>query len=348
MSEKKEKKEKLEKTGLEEMTFAALNPYREANIPSLTEVEDGRSRYVYWGDNNALPAYYRELYETSDTLSSVINAIKDYVKGNDVEGADAEDIGLLAVDWCLFGCCALQVHRRSNGTISASYLNVANLRTDKDRQTFWYSEDFSKGYGRYKAVVYPRYMENSEERTSILYMRNDRNRTYGYPRWGSAVNAAEAERKLGEYHLNNISNGFSASYLINFNGGKPNDAIKQEIEDSINDKFSGSGNAGRIMVSFNQDKDHQADIQKLETEDFGAKMESLVKWCRTSILSKFRCSPQLVGVNLENIGFNSQEYAEAYALFNRTVIRPIQDAIESLYAQLGIKVMITPFSVELT
>lgn len=341
-------KEKLEKRGLEDMTFAALNPYREANIPSLVEVEDGRSRYVYWGDNNALPAYYRELYETSDTLSSVINAIKDYVKGNDVEGADAEDIGLLAVDWCLFGCCALQVHRRSNGTISASYLNVANLRTDKDRQTFWYSEDFSKGYGRYKAVVYPRYMENSEERTSILYMRNDRNRVYGYPLWGSAVNAAEAERKLGEYHLNNISNGFSASYLINFNGGKPNDAVKQEIEDSINDKFSGSGNAGRIMVSFNQDKDHQADIQKLETEDFGAKMESLVKWCRTSILSKFRCSPQLVGVALENIGFNSQEYAEAYALFNRTVIKPIQDAIESLYAQVGIRVQITPFSIDLT
>lgn len=345
----RKKTKKVIGNGEQASFFAAFSPYQERNTPSLREVEDGRSSYVGWGEDNDLPRYYRSLYEQSDTLSSVVNAIRDYVKGNGVQGADAEDVGLLAMDWVLLGCCALQVHRNMmTGKLTARYIDVGNLRTDKDRQSFWYSEDFAKGWGKYRAVVYPKYIPDGNDEISILYMRNSRNRTYGFPVWASAVNAAEAERKLGEYHINNISNGFSASYLINFNNGKPNDAIRQEIEDAINEKFAGAGNAGRIMVAFNADKDHAAEIARLETEDFAAKMESLVKWCRTSILSKFRCSPQLVGVNLENIGFNSQEYEEAYALFNRTVIAPIQNSIEKLYSELGIGVAIVPFSIKLT
>ena len=46
-------------------------------------------------------------------------------------------------------------------------------------------------------------------------------------------NFKDIENKINEFHLNSISNGFSGSYIVNFNNGVPNDQIKDEIEDAF-------------------------------------------------------------------------------------------------------------------
>lgn len=326
------------------MNFSAIDPFIEKNIPSLAEREDGRSKYVTWGEGNRSPYYLRGLYEETDTLSTVVNAITDYVAGNGVEGTDEQTVRSLATDYILFGCMAMQIKRNAlRNTYSGSYLRVENLRSNKDNSVFWYSKDFSKSYGQFKALVYPAFVDGTTEPVSILFAKNNAAYTYGFPLYGAALKACEIERKIADFHLNQIDNGFSASYLFNFNNGVPADSIKEEIEDNFTEKFTGTGNAGRILMSFNKDITHKTTAEKLATEDFAAKYDSLVKWARTSIISKFRCSPQIVGINLEGIGFSSQEYADAFKIFNRSTVYPVQKAIVSMFTKIRQEVKIEPF-----
>ena len=153
------------------------------------------------------------------------------------------------------------------------------------------------------------------------------------------------QKKINEFHLNSLANGFAGSYMITFNNGVPNEKQADEIERDILEKFSGSENAGRIAISFADSKDHAAEIQKLEVDDFGTKYESLMSRSRDEILNAFRLNGQLIGINKENIGFNTQEFDDAFKLFNRTVIRPVQKILARTYSFiLGKEITIVPFS----
>ena len=62
-----------------------------------------------------------------------------------------------------------------------------------------------------------------------------------------------SEAELSNLHLHNITNGFLPLVMVNFNNGVPAPEERQTIEDLIQSKFTGTDNAGRFMVSFNDD-----------------------------------------------------------------------------------------------
>ena len=51
--------------------------------------------------------------------------------------------------------------------------------------------------------------------------------------------------------------------------------MKKEIEDAINEKFAGAANGGRIMLSFNKNKESATDIVEFEVKDFGERYKAL-------------------------------------------------------------------------
>ena len=58
------------------------------------------------------------------------------------------------------------------------------------------------------------------------------------------------------------------------------DEIKEEIEQNFTEKFSGHGNSGRIMFSWNDDRTHATTFDIPKTEDFGEKYQALEKSTR--------------------------------------------------------------------
>jgi hypothetical protein len=167
------------------------------------------------------------------------------------------------------------------------------------------------------------------------------------PCYAAAVKACETERCVDDFHLNAINNGFTGSYIINFNNGVPEDKIKEEIEEAFNEKFSGHENAGRIGFSWNPNKESATTVEKIEVEDFGEKYKSLESNSRQKIFTAFRANPNLFGIPTESLGFSSEEYESAFRLFNRTMIRPAQKllagAYDKIYGRKGV-LTITPFS----
>lgn len=358
-------------------SFAAINPYAESNIISPKEKQYTGKEYVEWGDGNLYPEFLQALYDNVPTLKSIIDGCVDYTVGNNITilplndslapgtmnvkgDTIAEQVRDVAGDCFQAGGLALQVIRNGFGGIAeVHYTDIGFLRSNKENTVFYYSENWNKG-GRKDVVVYPAFSPNldwnalsEEERnrhaSSILYVKRSNKRTYPVPCYAAAVKACEIERCIDDFHLNAINNGFTGSYIINFNNGVPDDNIKEEIEDSFNEKFSGHENAGRIGFSWNPNKESATTIEKVEVEDFGEKYKSLESNSRQKIFTAFRANPNLFGIPTESLGFSSEEYESAFRLFNRTMIRPVQmmiaDAYDKIYGQKGV-LTIEPFSLE--
>lgn len=337
--------------------FAAINPYIQTNDITPTET-DSRKGFVTWGTDNCFPFYLENLYNTVPTLHSIIEGSVDFVTGNNIEFENGDSVIInsrgealsdlvrnISRDYFIYGGFAINVVRNDLGTITGLYyLDFSTVRCSEDRTQLYYSKDWSKSRSKY--LVYPRFESNKITSNSIYYYTTTNKTTYPSPLYSASLKNCEIERNVTEYFYNSLYNGFSANTIVSLNNGIPNDEQKEEIEEYFNDKYSGYGNASRTVFIFSPDKEHSPEITTLSTDDFSSKFNALSENCKQSIFTSFRALPQLFGINL-NTGFSTQEYDEAFRLYNRTVIRPIQNVIKtSIERILNKKINITPFTLD--
>ena len=357
-------------------SFAAIDTYVETNIVLPTEkVISGRDM-VQWGTKNVYPDYLLDLYNNVPTLRSIINGNIDYVAGDEISivplqeeytnqqmnmrgDTIREQVKDIAKDFEIYGGFALQVIRNLAGEVAEIYyIDMRFLRTNKEGNVFYYSEKWNKG-GRTDVIIYPAFMPNldwesltDEEKnrhaSSILFVKNVHTQVYPAPLYAASVKACEIERQIDDFHLSDINNHFVSSAIINFNNGDPGDDIKKEVEATLNEKFSGAVNGGRIMCSWNKNRESATDIREFKVEDFGERYKSLSQHSRTQIFTAFRAIPLLFGLTSEaNTGFSTEEFEQSFKLYNRTQIKPVQDMIcgayERIYGQMGV-LSIKPFS----
>lgn len=346
------------------VAFASIDKTIEQLIPTAVEMDGGKS-YVSWGKDNAYPQYLYGLFNDVSTLKTIIMGTSDYVCGNEVrclvkgfeseinkKGDTIRDLVNLCVrDYLIYGGYCIQVIRNKVGGIGELYyLDFRNVRSSKKNDLFYYSEEYGKRYARSsKTIVYPKFVaEATNVGSSIIYVSNDKSKTYPTPRYSGALKACEIERLVDEYHLSSLENGFFGSYLINFCNGVPTDDIKAEIEKNVNEKFAGASNSGRILLNFCDGKDNALTLHKIETTDFGAKYEATAKRSREQIFVSFQAVPSLFGLMTENNGFSAEEFEQAFKLYNRTVVRPIQQIIVQTFKKVfGFDAIeITPFTLE--
>jgi capsid portal protein len=346
------------------VAFASIEKNIEQLIPLAIENETSKS-FVSWGNDNAYPQYLYNLFNDVSTLKTIIMGTADYVCGNNVkclvEGLEKEInkkgdtarelVGLCARDYLIYGGFCIQVIRnRVGGIAELYYLDFRNIRASKKRDLFYYSEEYGKKYARTnKTIVYHKFLpEATDVATSVIYVTNDKSKTYPTPRYSGALKACEIERLIDSYHLSSLENGFAGSYIFNFNNGIPSDEDKAEIEKSVNEKFAGASNAGRILLNFSNGKDNKLEVQKLETVDFGAKYEATAKRSREQIFVSFQAVPALFGLMTESKGFAQEEFEQAFKLYNRTVVKPVQTLIKDTFTKIfGNSVLeITPFSMD--
>ena len=345
------------------MAFAAIDKEWDELIPQPIE-NDAVKKYVTCGVGDNYFNYLHGLFNDVSTLKTIIEGTADYVIGDDVvcniKGFDIEVntkgdtmrelIRLLARDYLIYGGFAIQVIRNKVGDVrELYYMDFRYIRSSKKNEVFYYSEDFTKKYVRSnKMVVYPKFVkENRNVPASILYVTNEKSKTYPTPRYSGSIKACEIERSIDTFHLAGLENGFGGSYILNFLSGIPSDEMKAEIERNVNEKFAGASNAGRILINFANGKDSAALVQKLDITDFGEKYKAAAERAKNQIFIAFRAIPQLFGDMGAATGFNSQEFTESFKVFNRTVVRPIQqticDSIDKIFGNRD-SVNIAPFT----
>ena len=345
--------------------LSALNPYLQDNKVENVEKEISGVDFIAWGTDNQYPGYLFSLYEDCATLQSIINGTVDFVCGNDIacnlpifektvnkNGDTINDIiQRISTDYLIFGGFALQVIRNAIGEITELYwIDFTKIRSDKKNEVFFFSEDWCKSYGRVKYIIYPKFNPDDSNPSSIFYYKGNKTRgTYPTPLYNAAITSCELEKKINQFHLSEINNNFLTSKIINFNSGIPDDDLKNEIERNLNEKFSGSENAGRILISFNNNKDSETTVADIPQDEFGERYDSLAKRSTSQIFTAFRATPNLFGLPTETTGFNQQEFSEAFKLYNRTAVKPIQKVIVDTFDKIfGVdgSITIEPFNLE--
>lgn len=331
--------------------FAAIDPVSVTSVPAFIEQDSGRG-WVNYGSDNGYPNFLLDLYDSVPILSGIINGCADYVTGEGVDLGVGVDIDLtdlihnLAIDYYLFGGFCIEVLRDMRGEVTMlNYVPFDRVRTNEYKDKFYYSPDWSKKANwRVKYTEVPTFDPNGTEPRSFYYYSHPRIGTYPTPIWNSAIKSAVIYSRVTEYHLNGLSNGFNSSAIISFNNGVPEDDQKREIEKYFTEKFCGSTNTGRVVLSFAPDKEHSAEINTLTTEDYSTKYTNCIEKAREDLFVAFRATSNLFGLQKENVGFNTQEYDSSFRLFNRTVIAPTQRIFErAILYTLGVNASIEPF-----
>ena len=312
-------------------------------IPKLVCQSAKNAPYVKYGTDNLFPEYIFELYNNSSQFNSIVETMKNYIMGSGIssnfpmkivnrKGDSFENfIEKLIYDYLIFGSFSFQVTRNKLGNISElNWIDIRFVRTNEDEDKIYYSTEWSKG--RRQPKVYNRFTIGSEFPTSIFYYKGRRTReVYGVPMYIASLTSLEISTQIPEYHLNNLTNGFHPSAIVNFcNGSNLSEDVMDEIEESIEKKFTGTKNASKILLSFNDDMAHRTTIERLPDDGAVDIYNTLKDNVEKDIYTAFRINKLLMGNSEESTGFNKQSYIESFSLYNQTVISPIQRELEEV------------------
>ena len=350
---------KIDKNSKNLVKLAAINPYLEDNIVKPTEKFIQGQKFVGWGDSNQYPTYLYNLYNDVSILHSIVNGIVEYVGGDGVnvispyltEFEAFKLINEITFQYVMYGGIAINVLRnKAKQVVKLIPLDWEYIRMpqDKDSKIVYYSEDFGqKSSGRCKAIEYPLFDPEKKDESSIFIFNPSRKTVYPVPTYAASILAIETEKKITEFHYNSIVNGFSSNVIISFCNGIPDDEQQEEISNNIDEKFTGSENAGRPIINFCNDTEHSVQVDRIDTDSFADRYEALSKRTQQDIFTAFRAFPVLFGIYQEGTGFNDQDYQEAYKLFNRTTIKPIQNLVKQLIEHLleQTTIEIKPFTI---
>jgi hypothetical protein len=248
------------------------------------------------------------------------------------------------------GQCAIQIiYSKDRKKIAQiEHMPVETLRAEKcnekgDIEGYYYWKDWSKIRPSDKPLRIPAF-GTSNESIEILYVKPYRSGYYYYSPvdYQGGLQYAELEEEVSNFHLNNILNGMSPSMLINFNNGTPNAEERRLIEQRIYNKFSGSSNAGKFILAFNDNAESAASIEPVQLSDAHNQYQFLSEESTKKIMVAHRVvSPMLLGIkDNSGLGNNAEELKTASTLMDNTVIRPFQhlliDAFNKILAFNGI------------
>jgi len=348
----------MNNTETKKVFLSAIDPYVTSDIPVPVQKESAGKKYIPYGRYNDYPQYLLSLYEDCSTLKAIIDGNVNYVTGDEIQSTvphiSKEDISDLLADcvrdFYVFGYAFIQVIRNPFGEIlQLFHLPAEYVRTDKEHQSFWYSEKWAER-GSWKAAVYPAFLEGElgrQQPASVLMIGGGRG-VYPAPMWSAAIKDVEMERKIEEFHFNELNNNFLGSCIINFNNGVPSDEVKAEVEDKLNEKHAGSSNAGRMLISWNENVTNRTTVERLGTDNFDTRYQALSSRTREQIFIAFKAQPLLFGLTSEtHTGFSTTEFGDLFKLYNKTMISPVQDIFKRAFRRLyGADVLsITPFSI---
>jgi hypothetical protein len=328
-------------------------------LPVYKEVK-GKD-WIYYGERNDFPDYLLRLYNNSANHNAIVTGKVDYIAGSgwevktDDELERAKVYGMidsvnksaeslnevtkkLTTDLTIFGGYYLQIiWTKGTGEIAEIYhIDYNDVRTNADNSMFYVSKEWIKNGSVNNRPTYETYSSfdpNNPNGTQILYFKEYRAglNIYSLPDYRGAISYIELDISIGEYHLNTINNGMFSSKLINLNGGKVTQEEEDRIERQFANKFSGSKNAGKFMLAFNDSKDNEPSVIDLSGTELDKHFDILNKTTQQQLFSGHKVtSPMLFGIKTEGQLGGRNELREASELFQNTYVNAKQISIEEV------------------
>lgn len=324
-------------------------------------IEQKNQDWVGYGADNNYFDYLINSYQSSPTAVACITGISQMIYGRGLDATDSNkkpdeyaQMKSLFTDKCtrklstdlkLFGMAAIQVVYSKDRTriVEADHFPVETLRAEKadedgDICAYYYMADWTKMKPGDQPKRIPAFGYSGEE-IEILYIKPYRAGYFYYSPvdYVGALDYQNLEAEIGTFHINNVRNGMTPGLLMNFNSGIPDEDLQSEIERKILNKYTGTTNAGKIIIAFNDDKEQAATIDAVQLSDAHNQYQFLSEESQSKILVGHRVtSPLLFGIKNTSAGFgsNADELEVSSTLFDNTVIRPFQDLLLTAFDEI--------------
>lgn len=326
--------------------------------PKIVEVRN--QEWVSYGEDNNYFGYLQDRINGSPTNNAIVNGISQMIFGKGLDATDKalkeedyaqamllfdnDTVERLCYDLKAMGQCAIQVVYSIDKSriVECNHFPVETLRSGKcnedgEVEVYFYTDDWKKVNRTNKPTEIPAFgFGNGGE--EILYIKPYKTGFYYYSPvdFQGCLQYCEIEEEVSNYHLNNILQGMSPSMLINFNNGTPTKSEQIDIERNIQNKFSGTSNAGRFILSFNDSNNYGATIDPVQLSDAHNQYQFLADETMRKIMVGHRIiSPMLLGIK-DNSGFgnNADELKTASILMDNTVIRPFQNLLIKYFDEI--------------
>jgi DNA-binding Lrp family transcriptional regulator len=323
--------------------------FADVKLPMMVEIP-GKG-YVQFGEDNLYPNQLLEKLNKSSKHNGIVLGKVNYIIGNGISYKDDSAKELVpnknetindllkkvSTDIEIFGGVYLELHYNALGNVGAVYhIPYHKVRTNKDN-TQYYIKDWTQST-RTQPEIVAAYNPAVKEGKQIICYKEYRPglEVYSYPGYIGALNWIEVDIELSKYHLSTIKNGMFSSKLINFNEGKPSPEEQQVVETKFKKKFTGSENAGGIVLSFSDDPAKAPTVLDLSNTDLDKHFDILNKTTEQQIFVGHQVtSPILFGIKSEGQLGGRTEMRDSFEIFKTTYVNDKQRALETLFTEIS-------------
>jgi hypothetical protein len=338
-----------------------------ATSPVIEEIRG--KNYIEYGTEewrNLYPQFLIDLYYNSSTHAAIINATAEMIAGDNIVIDDEEEeqrdnlerlvklknfffhangketlhevIKKISFDFKLQGAFALHLiwNKAKTEIVEIYHVPVERVRAGKPNamgvvDTYYVSADWSNTRQNRPTKIAAFDMNDRTSPSQLLYtgLYSPNMDIYHTPDYIAANNWALVDQRVAEFHLNNISNGFSGSYMVNFSNGVPTQEERLQIERSLTDKFTSASNSGKFVLTFSDDKTRTPEIFPISVSNADKQYLALQELLVQNILTGHRVtSPMLMGIKSDTgLGNNADELMNAADFYLNTVVMPFQTHI---------------------
>lgn len=320
--------------------------------PEIKEVQ-GR-KWVLNGDKNSFYTTIIDAYNGSPTNSAIIDSYSQFIYGKGLTSKDKvsmatqwnevlsifskKDLRRISKDFEMFGETSIEVKYLGGKVRKGFHVPKQRIAPEvadaKGNITgYWYCYDF-KDTQKNKPIRFDAfgYGEGAQQRSEIMVIKDYQIGQFYYsnPSYLSGLSWAKFEEEFQNYCINHIKNGLSAGYIINMNGGVQESEIEvRQHSQKVRTDLSGSNNAGKFFINFNEGKDSEVTITDVPVSEAHKQYEYLSAEARQQIMTAHKLtSPMLVGVK-EASGFssNAAEIKVGFEELMINVIKPKQEIV---------------------
>ena len=322
------------------------------NLSAYQPVEavetENRAGWINYGQNNLFPQHLITLYYNSPIHNALTNSIAYMIEGQGTGTILDNALQGIAFDLKLQGSFCAEVIWSMDFTrvVQINHLPFENCRLAYDKEEddvtgIWYSRDWANTRSkRGKPEFIPAFNPSiaQEQPRQVIYAHGMMagSSYYAKPDYFGSLNYVELSYQMGLYHVNNILNGLFPSFIINFLNGIPQKEEREAIRREWETRLSGASNAGKFLMTFNEDPARAPQIESFPLSDADKQYQFLSEETAKQIMVGHRVvSPLIHGIrDTTGFGSNKDEMVVGLEIFNNQVIKPYQRIIERVFTPI--------------
>ena len=350
-------------TSIVKNNFRIINLNEKINIPEFRET--GFKDWVECGVDNLFPQFLVDVYHMkSITHKTIINRkvkmisgggfaesldpkVNDFVKNKFSDDSLNDILIKISYDLEIHGGFALNIRWNQLGSEIAeiSHIPFETVRVDKNNaenglpRYYWVSQDWSymrkhqpkkyQGFSR-------KYTENKSQILYVTEYQPGSRMFYPIPSYYSSINWVLAEWEISNWHRSSIQNGFSAGFILNFATGVPTPEEMEVAYREIQEKYTGTWNAGKFILTFSNGKDEEPKLEPIPLADTDARYKDLNDLIRQNIFTANEVTtPDLFGVATPGQLGTKDQLLEGLEVFQSVYISYKQIFIERVFQKLA-------------